>query len=101
MANEIHAGDTGVELIVAVYDNGEIVDISDSLLLSIIIRKPDNSSHIKSAYLYTDGTDGKMAYSSSAGDFDLAGTYKIQGRVSLSGGTYYTSISSFKAHCNL
>ena len=34
-------------------------------------------------------------------DLDEAGHYKIQGKVVLPSGTFYTSISTFKVHCNL
>lgn len=101
MASEIHVGDVGTQLIMTVKDDGVVVDISSASLLQVIIRKPDGQSYTKTGTLYTDGTDGKMYYTSISGDFNAAGTYKIQGKVILIGGTYYTSISDFKVYCNL
>lgn len=101
MASEIHVGDVGTQLIMTVKDDGAVVDISAASDLDVIIRKPDGVSHTKSGTLYTDGTDGKMYYTSISGDFADAGNYKLQGKVVLSGGTYYTSVSNFKVHCNI
>lgn len=101
MSSEIHADDIGTQLVVTVYDDGQIVDISGASLLNIILRKPDGTVEIKIADLYTDGLDGKMVYTAEAGDFNMSGNYKIQGKVEIFGGVYYTSVGSFKVHCNL
>ena len=55
----------------------------------------------KSRTLDSDGTDGKVYYNTIAGDLDEAGLYKLQAKVILPSGTYYTDIYSFKVHCNL
>lgn len=101
MASEIHVNDIGTQFIVTVKDDGAVVDISSATSLVIIFKKPDQTTSNKTATLYTDGTDGKMTYSTVSGDLNQAGNYKIQGKVTLSGGVYYTSIGSFKVHCNL
>lgn len=101
MASEIHVGDIGTQLIVTVKDAGTVVNISSATSLNIIIKKPDGVSYEKTGLLYTNGTDGKMYYTSVSGDFNVAGNYKIQGKVVISGSTYYTSVSTFKVHCNL
>lgn len=101
MASEIHVGDIGTQLIVAVYDDGDIVNISGALATVIILKKPDSNVYNKSASLLTDGTDGKMVYTSVAGDFDQAGKYKIQGQVTMTSGTFYTGVGNFTVNCNL
>jgi|SRR6056300_308722 hypothetical protein len=101
MASEIHVGDVGTQLIMTVKDDGVVVDISSASSLSVIIKKPDGVNYTKTGTLLNDGTDGKMYYISVNGDFNAAGNYKIQGIVTLSGGTFYTSISTFKVFCNL
>lgn len=101
MASEIHVNDIGTQFIVTVKDDGAVVDISSATSLVIIFKKPDQTTSNKTATLYTDGTDGKMTYSTVSGDLNQTGNYKIQGKVTLSGGVYYTSIGSFKVHCNL
>jgi len=101
MSEQIHVGDFGTQLIMTVKENGQIVDISQALGLHVIIKKPNSNLYTKQGLLYTDGTDGKMYYISAPGDFNAAGNYKIQGKVFLNSGTYYTSISTFRVHCNL
>lgn len=101
MSNEIHTNDIGSKLLITVRDDNQIVDLSDAAMLNIYIRKPDGTLLERVASLETDGTDGKMYYLTQNGDLDIAGNYKIQGRVIVTGGTYYTSMGSFKVHCNL
>ena len=89
------------KLLVAVTDDGSDVDISTASSLVIFIKKPDGTVLERAGVLNTDGTDGKMYYLTVVGDLDVAGNYKIQGKVVIPTGTFYTSISNFKVHCNL
>ena len=97
----IHKDNVGTKLLVTVTDDGSDVDISTSSSLTIFIKKPDGTVLARTGVLNTDGTDGKMYYLTVVGDLDVAGNYKIQGKVVISTGTFYTSISNFKVHCNL
>jgi hypothetical protein len=42
-----------------------------------------------------------MHYDSVAGDLDEAGVYKLQAKVVIPSGTYYTDIYTFKVHSNI
>ena len=101
MASQIHKDAVGTKLLVTVTDDGSAVDISAASSLVIFIKKPDGTVLDRTGVLNTDGTDGKMYYLTVVGDLDVAGNYKIQGKVVISAGTFYTSISNFKVHCNL
>ena len=101
MSDQIHVDDIGTQLIVTVYDDGQVVNISNSSTMTITIKKPDGVIINKVGLLYTDGSDGKMYCVSNSGDFDISGNYKIQGRITLNGGTYYTSVGSFRVYCNI
>ena len=101
MSDQIHKDDIGTRLVVTVLDDGSVVDISTASSIEIILRKPNNTVLTNTAVLYTDGTDGKMMYTSIDGDFDIVGNYKIQGKVEIDGGTFYTSLGSFKVYCNI
>lgn len=101
MASEIHVDDIGTQLIVTIKDDGVPVDVSLASSIQIVITKPNTSKMVKTATFYTDGTDGLIYYTSILGDFDSAGVYEIQGIVNLSGGTYHSSISTFKVYRNL
>lgn len=101
MSSQVHINDIGTRLIMTLLDEGSVVDISGASDIDVVLRKPDTSTSTKTGVFYTDGTDGKIKYTSISGDFDQAGTYKIQGIVTLPSGTYHTSISDFKVYCNL
>lgn len=101
MASEIHEDDIGTKLLATIIDDNQIVDISSASSLTLLIKKPDGSILTRPATLETDGTDGKMYYVTVAGDLDEVGVYKIQGLVVLLNGSFYTSIVTFKVHCNL
>lgn len=101
MASEIHEGDIGTKLLITITDDGSVVDISSASTLSIFIKKPNGTVLSRTGTLETDGTDGKMYYITLAGDLDVAGNYKIQAKVVLTSGSYFSSTATFKVHCNL
>ena len=101
MASQIQEGDIGTKLLVTITDNDAIVNISSATSLSIFIKKPDGSILTRTGTRQTDGTDGKMYYATVSGDIDTAGSYKLQGHVTLSNGSFYTSTVTFKVHLNL
>ena len=101
MASEIHVNDIGTKFLVTIKDDGVVVDISAASSISIIFKKPDDEVVNKTGTLYTDGTDGKVYYDTLEGDLDEAGHYKLQAKVVLAGGSYYTDIYNFQVHCNL
>ena len=102
MSCEIHKGDVGTKMLVTVTDCDVAVDISTADYLSIFIKKPDGTILTRTGTLETDGTDGKMHYVIVSGDLDVAGSYKLQGRVVFSGlSSYYTSTATFRVERNL
>lgn len=101
MASEIHVNDVGTRFLATIKDDGDVVDVSNASVINMIFKQPDDQIVHKAASLLTDGTDGKIYYDTVAGDLDEAGQYKLQGRVSLPSGTYYTDIYTFQVHCNL
>ena len=101
MSSEIHENDIGTKLIITIIDNNEIVDLSSALALDVYIRKPNDTILSRIGTLETDGTDGKLYYIIVAGDIDEAGMYKLQCRITLPNGVFYSSIVTFKVHCNL
>lgn len=103
MASEIHVNDVGTRFKFTVKDSGVVVDLSSASLLQINFRKPDDEVINRTGSTLTDGSvvSGVMYYDTLAGDLDEAGHYKVQGKVTLGSGTYYTNIHTFKVHCNL
>jgi len=100
-ANEIHENDVGTKFLVTVTDGSSAVNISSASTKQLIIKKPSGTKLTKATSFSTDGTDGKMYYNIAADDLDEAGTYKLQGKVIISDGTFYTDIQTFKVYRNL
>lgn len=101
MSSEIHVNDVGTRFLATITDDGNIVNLTNNPNVSVIIKKPSDQIIYRSGLVYTNGSDGKVYYDTVAGDLDEAGLYKLQCRVSLPSGTYYTDIHSFKVSCNL
>ena len=101
MASEIHVDDVGTQFLLTIMDGSAAVDISSASTKQIIIKKPSGTKMTKSATFSSDGSDGKIYYSSIADDLDETGSYKLQGKVIISDGTFYTDITTFKVHRNL
>jgi len=84
-----------VEFTVVDQDNA-IVDLSTADTISLIFKKPNGSKDTKVASMVTDGTDGKMEYTTAVTDLDAAGLWKIQGLVTEAGGVYPTCIEELQ-----
>ena len=100
-ANEIHLNDIGTQFLLTVKDGSSAVDISSATTKQVIIQKPSGDKITANTAFSSDGTDGKMYYNTVAGNLDEAGTYKIQGKVIISDGTFFTDITTFKVYRNL
>jgi hypothetical protein len=101
MASEIHLNDIGTRFLATIKDNGTVVSVSGAPYINFIFKKPDDSSFNRTANIYTNGLDGKIYYDTVAGDLDQAGLYKLQGKVVLVNGTFYTDIYTFQVYNNL
>jgi len=101
-ANEIHLGDVGTVFVGTVTDDtGHVVDISGATTKQLTFKKPNGSKATKAATFMTNGTDGKMQYTAVDGDVDQVGGWKLQGKVVLPSGTWYTDVHRFDVHANL
>ena len=101
MASEIHLNDVGTRFLATIKDNGVVVNVSGAPYLNFTFKKPDDSLSVKTATLYTNGIDGKIYYDTITGDLNQAGLYKLQGKVTLVNGTFYTDIYTFQVYNNL
>tara|TARA_R100001377_G_C3191359_1_gene110745 strand:+ start:1150 stop:1458 length:309 start_codon:yes stop_codon:yes gene_type:complete len=100
-ANEIHLNDVGTQFLLTVKDGSSVVNISSATTKQIILKKPSGTKITNSTAFSTDGTDGKMYYNTVVDDLDETGSYKLQGKVIISDGTFYTDITTFKVYRNL
>ena len=104
MPSEIHKNDIGTRFLITIKDDGNVVNISGdpgSSTHQINIKKPDDTVVNRSATLRDVGISGVMYYDTIAGDLDQAGTYKLQAKVVIPSGTYFTDVYTFKVHSNL
>ena len=65
-ANEIHVGDIGTVFEVTVKDGEDVVDVSSATTRQLIFKSKDGAVLTKTAVLVTDGTDGKIKYTTIA-----------------------------------
>ena len=101
MSSEIHVNDVGTRFLLTIKDDGDVVNISEASSISVIFKKPDDTVTYRPGVVVNSGVDGRVYYDTVAGDLSNAGLYKLQARVALPRGTYYTDIHSFQVHCNL
>ena len=103
MASEIHIDDIGTRFLMTVKDDGATVDISAATIKQVNFRKPSDTIINRTGSTLGDGSasSGVMYYDTVAGDLDAVGVYKMQGKVSIPSGTFYTDVYTFKVHSNL
>jgi hypothetical protein len=104
MASEIHKDDIGTRFLMTIKDDGDLVNISGvsgSSVHQISFRKPSDTVINRNATLQDYGISGVMFYDTVAGDLDEAGVYKLQAKVIVPSGTYYTDIYTFKVNSNI
>lgn len=103
MACEIHVDDLGTEFRVTIVNcDNAAIDISQASVRDIIIVKPSGTKMTKNLVpFFTDGTDGILNYTIIAGDLDEIGPHRIQGKITLAGGSWYSSTDNFDTVPNL
>jgi len=98
---EIHVGDIGTAFEVTLEDCDGVVNLTGATVLEYTFTDPSGASSVKTAALVTDGTDGKVVYNLVDGDLPTSGMWKLQVRVVLPTGTWYSNIEKFRVHDNL
>lgn len=90
--SKVFVGDIGtvIEMTVTNQDDA-VVDLSTATTKQIILKKPDGTKLTKTASFVTDGTDGKLSYTTASGDIDQSGPWQLQAYVVLSGGSWHTT----------
>jgi hypothetical protein len=85
-------GAVGVNIMLTVSDqSGAILDLSVASSKKIVFERPNNTTFEKTALFATDGTDGKIYYTTTADDLDQSGLWQLQASVVLGG---FTGLSS-------
>jgi len=98
----VHNGDIGTIFRLTITDTaGTAIDVSTASVKYINFQDPSGVRMQKTAAFYTDGTDGKIQYTSVSGDIDSVGTWQIQGYVETSLGKFWTEKDTFKVYSTL
>ena len=101
-ANEIHKGDEGTQFKITMYEGTSVKDISYATVAKeVIFKKPSGTVVTQTGSFFTDGTDGILTYTSTDGDLDEVGHWKIQVRLAGVSSDRRTDIGTFMVHENL
>jgi len=75
----IHKGDFATVFTATMKTSaGVVIDISGATTKQILFRKPDATILTKTATFTTDGTDGKLTYTTISTDVDSVGIWSVQ-----------------------
>ena len=99
--SDIYVNDIGTIFRATIKDGGVEKDISSATVMQIIFRDPDGVETTKTAVFTTDGSDGKIQYTTVSGDLDLAGKWVLQGYVETPAGKWHSSWYPFLVNENL
>lgn len=83
MAATLRVGAVGVDLIVPLTDSGgNPIDLSTATEMTLYLQQPTGTpTTAKVAQRLGSGTEGRLIYTTVAGDLPVAGDWKIQARV--------------------
>lgn len=104
---EAHVNDIGTIFRVTVNDTtstggSTVADISDATTITFTFKRPDGTTFSRSGSFTSDGSDGKVQYTTVDGDLDGAGTWSLQVLIVTSGGlTHNTSVATFRVFENI
>lgn len=101
---DVHVGDIGTCFRLTVLRSDGTVEsqLGSATVRRIKLKDPSGTTTTKTATLYTNGSDGKMQYTTTAAtELATAGTWQVQGYIELGGGKWHTSIASFNVVSNL
>ena len=91
----LHVGDYGTEFVLTIKKRvsgvDSVVDISAATTKKILFRNSAGTIFERTASFKTDGTDGKITYTTASGDVTVSGTLKYRGAVILSPTQNYQS----------
>lgn len=100
-ANEIHQEDIGTAFTVTVQDDAVVVNISAATTKQIKFKKPSGTVVTKDGAFVTDGTDGKLRYTTVADDLDEDGKWYLQVYLVLTNWTGHSDWGDFVVYGNL
>lgn len=101
---DLHIDDVDVPIIFLVRDRAnkkQPLPLQSATSLQLRFRKPSGDVVVKTASLYTDGSDGKMQYITESGFLDEDGTWSMQAMIEDDSGAIFTDIENFDVGENI
>ena len=89
--------DAGTVIEVTITDAaGVVLDISDATTRELIFRRPYTTARApKAATFTTEGTDGKIQYTTVVTDLDVPGTWEVQAHIITPSGNWRSTVKTF------
>jgi hypothetical protein len=102
MANEVHLYDIGTVFELTLKDGAAAADISAFTTRKFRFQRPSGDCEIVDATFVTDGTDGKLEYTTVSGDIDETGMWNLQARITDgSGNRFHSEVVEFEVFTNI
>ncbi len=106
IVEEIHEDDIGTVIEVTITDKDSAgvataLDISAATALQFIMKKPDRTLLTVTAIFVTTGVDGKIQYTTVAGNMNVVGIWHLQAKITLPSGVWKSDIGHFTVLENL
>jgi hypothetical protein len=101
MSTPAQSNDVGITITITVTKDGVAQDLRAATAKQIIIRKASGIVLTKDAEFVTTGADGKIQYTTVAGDLSGSGRFYVQARVAYGTVDVRTEVSQFDVMENL
>jgi len=99
----IHVGDVGtiIRLTITEDDGSTAIDVSTATTKKFYFQKRDGTKLAVDAEFNTTGADGKLKYTTVAGNIDVVGVWQVQAYVEIGAAKYYSTKARFAVMSNL
>ena len=101
MPDEIHKNDIGTVFQLELQEDDVAVDISAAIQIDIFLGAPSGATKQSTGVFVTDGTDGKIKYTTVSGDLDEEGPWQIQAKITMPAWNGHSSIVNFNVYPNI
>jgi hypothetical protein len=103
---DLHVGDIGTIIRATLQDTNancvaSALNVSSATTITFTFKKPDGSKITRNGGFTTDGSDGKVQYTTVEDDLDQDGEWRVQLYLVLSSGSWRSEIGRFKVIDNL
>jgi hypothetical protein len=102
---EIHVGDEGTEIVIALTDGGTALDLTTSTARQMVFRSPSGVVTVLTATVDGSAAEGRIKVLTGPGAGEIAltsgGVWDIQGRVVFAAGRWHTAKGHVRVYPNL